>query len=122
MAITSAGRIQYGCTIVLSGLPIKGDIRSIVVPVKAILPNLLSVAATYGIMVLVLQEGVGENLGIFVQFNIIEAWIPLFLFTILFGPSMDYHVFLLSRIRERFDATGDNTRNRWRSAPGLRVG
>lgn len=83
--------------------------RSIVVPIKAILLNLLSVAATYGLMVLVFQKGVGEDLGIFVQFDVIEAWIPLFLFTILFGLSMDYHVFLLSRIRERFDATGDNT-------------
>ncbi len=83
--------------------------RSIVVPIKAIILNLLSVAATYGIMVLAFQEGWGEDLGIFVQFDVIEAWIPLFLFTILFCLSMDYHVFLLSRIRERFDATGDNT-------------
>ena len=83
--------------------------RSIIVPIKAVLLNLLSVAATYGIMVLAFQEGWGESLGIFKQFDIIEAWIPLFLFSILFGLSMDYHVFLLSRIRERFDQTGDNT-------------
>lgn len=83
--------------------------RSIVVPVKAILLNLLSVAATYGLLVLFFQEGLGEDLGLFTQFDIIEAWIPLFLFTILFGLSMDYEVFLLSRIRERFDQTGDNT-------------
>ena len=60
-------------------------------------------------MVLAFQEGWGESLGIFKQFDIIEAWIPLFQFSILFGLSMDYHVFLLSRIRERFDQTGDNT-------------
>ena len=83
--------------------------RSIVVPIKAIILNLLSVAATYGLLVLMFQKGLGEDLGLFVQFDIIEAWIPLFLFTILFGLSMDYHVFLLSRIRERFDQTGDNT-------------
>ena len=86
--------------------------RSIVVPIKAIILNLLAVAATYGLLVLVFQKGVGEDLGIFVQFDIIEAWIPLFLFTILFGLSMDYHYFLLSRIRERFDQTGDNTESR----------
>lgn len=82
--------------------------RSVVVPVVAILLNLLSVGATYGILVLAFQKGWGENLGILSQFDIIEAWIPLFLFSILFGLSMDYHVFLLSRIRERYDATQDN--------------
>ena len=83
--------------------------RSIVVPIKAILLNLLSVGATYGILVLAFQKGWGEKLGVFGQFDIIEAWIPLFLFSILFGLSMDYHVFLLSRIRERYDQTQDNT-------------
>jgi RND superfamily putative drug exporter len=82
--------------------------RSIIVPVKAILLNLLSVGATYGLMVLVFQEGVGEVIGLFPQSGVIESGLLLFLFTILFGLSMDYHVFLLSRIRERFDATGDN--------------
>ncbi|MCH7802131.1 MAG: MMPL family transporter [Chloroflexi bacterium] len=83
--------------------------RSIIVPIKAILLNLLSVAATYGLLVLFFQKGVGADLGLLSEFDIIEAWIPLFLFTILFGLSMDYHVFLLSRIRERYDQTGDNT-------------
>ena len=83
--------------------------RSIIVPIKAIILNLLSVAATYGLLVLFFQKGVGADLGLFAEFDIIEAWLPLFLFTILFGLSMDYHVFLLSRIRERFDQTGDNT-------------
>ena len=78
-------------------------------PLKAIILNLLSVAATYGILVLVFEKGIGEDLGVFTQFDIIEAWIPLFLFAILFGLSMDYHVFLLSRVRERFDQTQDNT-------------
>ena len=82
--------------------------RSIIVPIKAILLNLLSVGATYGILVLAFQKGWGANLGVLTQFDIIEAWIPLFLFSILFGLSMDYHVFLMSRIRERYDETGDN--------------
>ena len=59
-------------------------------------------------MVLVFQEGIGEDLRIFKQYDIIEAWIPLFLFSIFFGLSMDYHVFLLSRIREHYDQTQDN--------------
>jgi RND superfamily putative drug exporter len=82
--------------------------RSIVVPAKAIALNLLSVGATYGIMVLIFQEGVLNGALGFQQHDSIEAWIPLFLFSVLFGLSMDYHVFLLSRIRERFDQTKDN--------------
>jgi len=71
--------------------------------------NLLSVGAAYGLLVLVTQEGVGAGLFGFQQVESIEAWLPTFLFAILFGLSMDYHVFLLSRIRERYDQTGDNT-------------
>jgi RND superfamily putative drug exporter len=82
--------------------------RSIVVPIKAIIMNLLSVGAAYGIVVLVNQKGVGAKLLGFQQVEAIEAWLPLFLFSVLFGLSMDYHVFLLSRIRERFDRTHDN--------------
>ena len=82
--------------------------RSIVIPIKAIIMNLLSVGATYGLLVLVFQKGIGLDLLGFQRAEVIDAWIPLFLFSILFGLSMDYHVFLLSRIRERYDATGDN--------------
>ena len=83
--------------------------RSIIVPIKAIILNLLAVAATYGLLVLVFQKGfLADALG-FQKSPIIEAWLPLFLFAILFGLSMDYHVFLLSRIRERFDQTHNNT-------------
>jgi RND superfamily putative drug exporter len=92
--------------------------RSIVVPIKAIILNLLSVGAAYGLIVLVFQKGVGANLLGFQQVDTIEAWLPLFLFSILFGLSMDYHVFLLSRIREHFDQTGDNTES---VAYGLRT-
>ena len=83
--------------------------RSLIVPVKAIIMNLLSVGAAYGLLVLVFQKGVGVGLLHFQRTDTIEAWIPLFLFCILFGLSMDYHVFLLSRIRERFDQTHNNT-------------
>ena len=83
--------------------------RSIVIPIKAIIMNLLSVGATYGLLVLVFQKGVATDLLGFQQAEVIDAWIPLFLFAILFGLSMDYHVFLLSRIRERYDESGDNT-------------
>jgi RND superfamily putative drug exporter len=83
--------------------------RSIVVPLKAVVMNLLSVGAAYGILVLVFQEGIGNEVLGLRESPVIESWLPLFLFAILFGLSMDYHVFLLSRIKERYDETGDNT-------------
>ncbi len=82
--------------------------RSIVVPFKAIVLNLLSVGASYGLLVLVFQEGVGADLLGFRTSDVIEAWVPLLLFAVLFGLSMDYHIFLLTRIKERYDVTGDN--------------
>jgi RND superfamily putative drug exporter len=82
--------------------------RSIVVPLKAAALNLLSVGAAYGALVLVFQMGVGASWLGLQQVPIIEAWIPLFLFTVLYGLSMDYHVFLLSRVREHYDRSGDN--------------
>ena len=83
--------------------------RSIVVPLKAIILNLLYVGATYGILVLIFQKGVWNEAFGFQQAETVEAWLPIFLFAVLFGLSMDCHVFLLSRIRERFDQTHDNT-------------
>jgi RND superfamily putative drug exporter len=91
--------------------------RSIVVPLKAVLMNVLSVGAAYGLLVLVFQEGLGAGLFGFKQVPVIEFWLPLFLFSILFGLSMDYHVFMLSRIKEHYDETG---RNRESVAFGLR--
>ena len=82
--------------------------RSIVIPIKAVIMNLLSVGATYGLLVLVFQKGVATDLLGFRHAEVVDVWIPLFLFSILFGLSMDYHVFLLSRIRERYDQTGNN--------------
>ncbi len=83
--------------------------RSVVVAGTAVLLNLLSVGAAYGLLVGVFQYGWGADLLGFQQTDSIEAWVPLFLFSVLFGLSMDYQVFLLSRIRERYDETRDTT-------------
>ena len=83
--------------------------RSVVLPLKAVLLNLLSVSAAYGVLVLVFQHGVGKAIG-FHGSPQIEAWIPIFLFATTFGISMDYEVFLLSRMREEWDRYGDNER------------
>jgi RND superfamily putative drug exporter len=77
--------------------------RSIVIPIKAIVLNLLSVGAAYGVLVLVFQKGLGEKLLGFESNGGITNWLPLFLFVILFGLSMDYHVFILTRVREAYD-------------------
>jgi uncharacterized membrane protein YdfJ with MMPL/SSD domain len=77
--------------------------RSIVVPIKAIVLNLLSVGAAYGVLKLVFQDGRLEGLLDYESVGGITSWLPLFLFVILFGLSMDYHVFILSRIREAVD-------------------
>jgi RND superfamily putative drug exporter len=90
--------------------------RSIVVPIKALIMNLLGVGAAYGILVMVFQKGYLHNLFGFEQTPAIEPWLPIFLFCVLFGLSMDYHVFLLSRIREHYDLT---QRNRESVAVGL---
>jgi RND superfamily putative drug exporter len=71
--------------------------------------NLLSVGAAYGLIVLVFQKGIGADLLGFTQVATIETWLPLFLFSVLFGLSMDYQVFLLSRVREHFKQHNDNT-------------
>ena len=83
--------------------------RSIVVPIKSIIMNLLSVGASYGVLIAVFQWGWAPDFLGFGKVDAIEAWLPLMMFTILFGLSMDYHVFLISRIRERFDETHQNT-------------
>ena len=77
--------------------------RSIVIPIKAIILNLLSVGAAYGLLVLVFQQGHGESLLGFTSNDGVTNWLPLFLFVVLFGLSMDYHVFIISRIRELYD-------------------
>ena len=81
--------------------------RSLVLPLKAIVLNLLSIGAAYGLLVAAFKLGLGEPLGL-TQFDQIEGWIPVFLFAMLFGLSMDYEVFLVARMREEWDRRGDN--------------
>ncbi|MEE8373858.1 MAG: MMPL family transporter [Dehalococcoidia bacterium] len=100
--------IIFGFVLALSFVLLTVAFRSVVIPATSIIMNLLSVGAAYGLIVLVFQKGIGASIFGFQQVDVIESWLPLFLFAILFGLSMDYHVFLLSRIRERFQQTGDN--------------
>jgi RND superfamily putative drug exporter len=83
--------------------------RSVLLPLKAVLLNLLSVAAAYGLLVVVFRWGVGGDLFGLYRFDQVEGWIPIFLFAMLFGLSMDYEVFLVTRMREAWDAGDDNT-------------
>jgi RND superfamily putative drug exporter len=95
--------IVFGFVLSLSFILLLVTFRSIVIPIKAIVLNLLSVGASYGVLKLVFQDGHGEELLGFESQGGVTAWLPLFLFVILFGLSMDYHVFILSRIREAVD-------------------
>jgi RND superfamily putative drug exporter len=93
----------FGFVLGLSFLLMLVAFRSIVIPIKAILLNLLSTAAAFGVLVLVFQEGwFADALGI-TPGGVIESWVPIFIFTILFGLSMDYHLFILTRIKEARD-------------------
>ncbi len=93
-----------GFVLALAFLLLLVAFRSIVVPLKAIVLNLLSVGASYGVLVLVFQHHWAEPLLGFTSNGAIISWLPLFLFVVLFGLSMDYHVFILSRVREAVDA------------------
>ena len=103
-ALTQA-RIPYvfGFVLILAFLLLLISFRSLVIAVTAIVLNLLSVAAAYGVLVAVFQWGWGESLLNFTSTHSVTSWLPLFLFVVLFGLSMDYHVFILSRIRELHD-------------------
>ncbi|MEP4592921.1 MAG: MMPL family transporter [Ilumatobacter sp.] len=109
-----AGRVTdrlpafIGAVIVLSFLLLMFVFRSVLVPLKAALLNLLSIGAAYGVLVMVFQWGWGKDLIGLESTVPIVSFIPMFLFAILFGLSMDYEVFLLSRVREHYVATGDN--------------
>jgi putative drug exporter of the RND superfamily len=100
--------IVFAFVLGLSFLLLMVAFRSLVVPLKAIIMNLLSVGAAYGLMVLVFQKGYLHTFFGFEKTPTIENWIPTFLFCVLFGLSMDYHVFLLSRIKEHYDQSHDN--------------
>jgi putative drug exporter of the RND superfamily len=103
-------RLPYfiGAVLVLSFLLLMAVFRSVLVPLKAVIMNLLSIGAAYGVMVAVFQWGwLGSIIGVSGGAPI-EPWAPMMLFAIVFGLSMDYEVFLLSSVRERYLATGDN--------------
>ena len=101
--------IVIAAVLLLSCILLLVAFRSLVIAVTAVLMNLLSVGAAFGLLTLVFQKGIGGSLLGFQQTEVIESWVPLLLFCILFGLSMDYQVFLLSRIRERYDQRGDTT-------------
>jgi uncharacterized membrane protein YdfJ with MMPL/SSD domain len=116
------GHLPYVFAFVLSAafLLLLVTFRSIVIPLKAIALNMLSVGSAYGLLTLVFQHGLGEALGL--GSGPIAAWLPLFLFVILFGLSMDYHVFILTRVREAFDrgmSTGDAVAHGIKSTAGV---
>src|SRR6188472_1488740 len=102
-AMKSAVPIVFGFVLSFAFLLLLISFRSVVIPLKAILMNLLSVAAAYGVIVAIFQWGWGENLLDFQSNGGVASWLPMFLFVILFGLSMDYHVFILSRVREYYD-------------------
>jgi uncharacterized membrane protein YdfJ with MMPL/SSD domain len=110
-ANTIAARMPalIGVVVGLSMLLLLVVFRSIVVAVKAAVMNLLSIGAAYGVLVAVTQWGWGHQLFGFPEKIPVTTWVPMFLFVILFGLSMDYEVFLLSRVKEEYDRTGDNT-------------
>jgi len=104
-----SARLPYfvAAVLALSFLLLLFVFRSVLVPLKAVLMNLLSIGAAYGVIVAIFQWGRGADI-VGVSAAPIEAWVPMMLFAIVFGLSMDYEVFLLSAIREQYDRTGDN--------------
>jgi uncharacterized membrane protein YdfJ with MMPL/SSD domain len=106
----SRAPLVFGFVLTLAFLLLLATFRSIVIPIKAIVLNLLSVGAAYGVMTWIFQDGHLQDALGFKSNGAIVSWLPMFLFVILFGLSMDYHVFIISRIRESVDrgmSTGD---------------
>jgi RND superfamily putative drug exporter len=101
--------IFFGAVLLLSFLLLMTVFHSVVVPLKAVIMNMLSIGASFGAMVAVFQWGIGADLIGVGKEGPIEAWAPMMLFAIVFGLSMDYEVFLLTRVREEYDRTGDNS-------------
>jgi RND superfamily putative drug exporter len=102
-AMKHSAPIVFGFVLLLAFLLLLVSFRSIVIAAKAVVLNLLSVGAAYGVVIAIFQWGWGENILNFRSNGGIASWLPIFMFVILFGLSMDYHVFILSRIREAFD-------------------
>jgi RND superfamily putative drug exporter len=103
-------QVLVAAALVLTYLVLLRAFRSVLLPLKAVLLNVLSVAAVYGLLVVVFRWGVGASLFGLYQVQQIEGWIPIFLFAMLFGLSMDYEVFLVTRMRESWDEVEDNAR------------
>ena len=120
--VTSPAPLVFAFVLGLSFVLLTIAFRSIAIALTAIVLNLLSVGAAYGLLVLVFQDGVGAGVLGFQTVDAVEAWVPLFLFAVLFGLSMDYQVFLLSRIRERYDQDADTAAAvRWGVASTARI-
>ncbi|MFN0028175.1 MAG: MMPL family transporter [Acidimicrobiales bacterium] len=100
--------VFFGAVLALSFVLLMMVFRSLLVPLKAVIMNLLSIGAAFGVVVAIFQFGWGGELFGVGKGGPIEAWAPMMMFAIVFGLSMDYEVFLLSRMREEFDRTGDN--------------
>ncbi|MFO7590830.1 MAG: MMPL family transporter, partial [Acidimicrobiia bacterium] len=107
-ALASRLPVFIGAVLAFSFLLLMAVFRSIFVPVKAVIMNLLSIGAAYGVIVAIFQWGWGAGVLGLVGGAPIEPFVPMMLFAIVFGLSMDYEVFLLSRVREEYDRTGDN--------------
>ena len=110
LADTQGRRLPYMfvAILVLSFILLMLVFRSILVPLKAVIMNLLSIGAAYGVIVAIFQNGWAKNIVGIGKEGPIEAWVPMMLFAIVFGLSMDYEVFLLSRIKEEYDRDGNN--------------
>ena len=102
--------IFFGAVLILSFILLMIVFHSVIVPLKAVIMNLLSIAASFGLTIAVFQWGIGASLIGVSKEGPFEAWAPMFLFSILFGLSMDYEVFLLTRVREEYDRSHDNGR------------
>jgi RND superfamily putative drug exporter len=114
--------LVFGFVLTFAFIILLLSFRSIVIAIKAIVLNLLSVAAAYGVLVATFQFGWGENILNFQSNGGIAFWLPIFMFVILFGLSMDYHVFILSRVREAYDrgmSTGDAVAHGIKSTAGV---
>jgi putative drug exporter of the RND superfamily len=105
--MSSHAPLVFGFVLAMAFILLLMTFRSIVIPIKALVLNLISVAASYGLLTLLFQDGYGQRLG-FEQTDGIVAWLPMFLFVLLFGLSMDYHVFILSRVKELWDGGASN--------------
>src|SRR5204863_739913 len=101
--ISSRAPIVFAFVLTVAFLVLLVTFRSLVIPITSIVLNMLSVGAAYGVLVQVFQKGWLESLLGFKSTGAIETWLPVFLFVVLFGLSMDYQVFIVSRIREAFD-------------------